>query len=198
MTRASWNRMTLGAVVMPLIGLVVAAASVFLFGAADRAGVIIAYAVATMPLATMLGAVGLYLMSRFPRRPWAGGAAVALGGAVAAAIVAATIRFRQTGATGFVSLSALPYTAEFLMLAGVWPAVLVLGAGLARRQAPGGPIKVAVSCLGAGVVSSALLGLTLIAARELGRLPFLNPVVISMVLAAGLAGFGWRRIGSGT
>ena len=50
MTRASWNRLTVGAVALPLLGVAFAAGSVFLLGASDRAGVVIAYAIGTMPL----------------------------------------------------------------------------------------------------------------------------------------------------
>ncbi len=194
MTRASWNQMTLGAVIVPLVGLVFCGVSMFVLGATDRAGIIVAYAIATMPLAAGLGAGGLYLASRTPKGPWVAGAVSALAGAVIAAMVAATIRFRQTGATGFVSLSALPYTAEFLMLAGVSPALLVLGAGIARRQAFHGALPAVAWCLAAGVAASALVGLTLIVVRGLGSLPLLNPVVLWILLAATIAGVGWRRI----
>lgn len=186
--------MTFGAVVLPLIGVAFSVVSVFLLGASDRGGTIIAYAIGVMPLAAMLGAAGFYLAGRAPKAPWTLGALAALAGAVMAAIVAATVRFRQAGATGFVSVSALPYTAEFLMLAGVVPAILVLGAGVAGRQAVRGTLAVVAWSLAAGAVSSALVGLTLIAVRGLGSLPFLNPVVVWIGLAVGIAGFGWRRI----
>lgn len=194
MTRATWNRMTLAAVVLPLIGVAFSAVSVFLFGASDRGGAIIAYAIGVMPLAAMLGAAGFYLAGQAQKAPWTLGALAALAGAVLAAIVAATVRFRQAGATGFVSVSALPYTAEFLMLAGVVPAILVLGAGVAGRQAVRGTLAVVAWSLAAGAVSSASVGLTLIAVRGLGSLPFLNPVVVWIGLAVGIGGFGWRRI----
>lgn len=186
--------MTLAAVVVPLIGVAFSAVSVFLLGGSDRGGTIIAYAIGVMPLAAMLGAAGVSLAGRAPKAPWTLGALAALAGAVMAAIVAATVRFRQAGATGFVSVSALPYTAEFLMLAGVVPAILVLGAGVAGRQAVRGTLAVVAWSLAAGAVSSALVGLTLIAVRGLGSLPFLNPVVVWIGLAVGIAGFGWRRI----
>lgn len=186
--------MTLGVVVLPLLGVAFAAGSVFLLGASDRAGMIIAYAIATMPLAALLGAAGAYLANQAPKEPWAVGASLALAGAVITAMVAATIRFRQTGATGFVSLSALLYTAEFLMLAGVSPALVMLGAGVARRQSGRGTRAVLGWSLAAGVASSALVGLTLIAVRALGSLPFLNPVVLWTLVAAAIAAIGWRRI----
>lgn len=188
--------MTLGAVAPPLLGVAFAAGSVFLLGASDRAGMIIAYAIATMPLAALLGAAGAYLASQTPKGPWAVGASVALAGAVITAMVTATIRFRQTGATGFASLSALPYTAEFLMLAGVSPALVMLGAGVARHQTARGTRAVLGWSLAAGVASSALIGLTLIAVRALGSLPFLNPVVLWTLVAAAVAALGWRRIDS--
>ena len=196
MTRPGWNRLVLGAVVVPILGVAFAAASVFLLGAGDRAGGIIAYAISTMPLAAALGAAGAYLAGRAPGAPWVAGAAFALIGAVIAAMAAAIARFRQTGAVGFVSLAALPYTAEFLMLAGVIPAVLVLGAGVGRRQVGQGPRSVVGWSLAAGVASSAFVGLTLIAVRELGRLPVLNPVVIWILICAGIAVIGWRRLDS--
>ena len=194
MIRASWTRMTLGAVVLPPLCVAFAAGSVYLLGASDRAGVIIAYAIATMPLAAGLGAAGLYLTSRATSGPLAVGTAAALVGAVAAALVAATIRFRQAGATGLLSLSALPYTAEFLMLVGVCPALAALGAGVARRRSARGTRSVIGWSLAAGVASSALVGLVLIVVRGLGSLPFLNPVMLWLVVAAAIAGVGWRRI----
>lgn len=187
--------MVLGAVVVPLLGVAFAAGSVFLLGASDRAGVIIAYAIGTMPLSAALGAAGLYLAGRAPKGPWALGAAVALLGAAAAALVAATIRFHQAGATGLVSLSALPFTAEFLMLAGLCPAVAVFGAGVAGRQAGRGNVSGVGWSAAAGAGSSALVGPVLIAVRALGSLPFLNPVVLWALVAAALGGLAWRRIG---
>ncbi len=195
MTRASWNQLTVGAVALPLLGVAFAAGSVFLLGASDRAGVVIAYAIGTMPLSAALGAAGLYLAGQAPGGPWGLGAAMALIGAAAAALVAATIRFHQAGATGLVSLSALPFTAEFLMLAGLCPSVAALGAGVAGRQAARGTLSVIAWSAAAGAGSSALVGPALIGVRALGSLPFLNPVVLWALVAATIAGFGWRRIG---
>ncbi len=194
MTRATWNQMVIGAVVLPLLGVAFAAGSVFLLGASDRAGVVIAYAIATMPLSAGIGALGQNLAARAPRGPWGLGAAGAMIGAVTAALVAATIRFHQAGATGFVSLSVLPFTAEFLMLAGVCPAVVVLGAGVAGRQGGRGTRSVVGWSAAAGAGSSALVGLVLIVVSALGSLPFMNPVVLWALVAAAIAGMAWRRL----
>ncbi len=194
MTRATWNQTVLGAVVLPLLGVAFAAGSVFVLGASDRAGVIIAYAIGTMPLSAVIGGLGGYFAGRAPGGRWGLGISAALIGAAAAALVAATFRFRQAGATGFVSLSALPFTAEFLMLAGVCPAIAVLGAGVAGRQAGRGLRSVVGWSVVAGAGSSALVGVTLIVVRALGSMPFLNPVVLWALAAAVIAGLGWRRL----
>ena len=125
----------------------------YLVGAGDRAGAVIAYAISTMPLAAALGGAGAYLSGRAPGSPWVGGALLATVGALIAALVAATVRFRAIGATGLVSLSALPYTADFLMVAGVVPAIMTLGAGIGRLRAAHGIGSVAGWSLLAGAAA---------------------------------------------
>ncbi len=194
MTRALWNRMVLGAVVAPLVGVGFAAGSMYLVGAGDRAGAVIAYAISTMPLAAALGGAGAYLSGQAPGSPWVGGVLLAMVGALIAAIASATVRFLQAGASGFVSLSALPYTAEFLMLAGVVPAILLFGAGVGRLRAGHGIRPVVGRSLLAGVVASVCVGPTLIAVRGLAGFPLLNPVVVWALLVIVIAAVGWRRL----
>jgi hypothetical protein len=158
-----------GAIVGPSLGVALALALARIVDP-DRGRELGAYAIGTVPLTIVAGAIA----GTWARRPATAGAARALAGlviAVGAALVVAAIeaafRFHYLGSTGFLSGSTLLYTKEVLMLVGALPSIGALGAVLGRRPARLGPV-VAPAVAGAAV--SLLVGPTLVLASLLIRL----------------------------
>ncbi len=146
------------------------------------------YALGTLPLSVVVWA----LASRWsPTTPGSGagwlGAPVALVAALGTAQVLATIRFQRAGAAGAIALSALPFTEEFLMLVPLAPGLLALGGAVARRRA--GHLGLALGAsAAAGVATMLVVGPSLIGVALAGRLGFLDPVVLAVLLVLGLGG----------
>jgi hypothetical protein len=136
----------------------------------DRGRELGAYAIGTVPLTLIAGAIA---GARARQAPTAGptralaGLVVAVGAALAVAYIGATFRFHYLGSTGLLSGSTLLYTREVLMLVGALPSIAALGAVFGRRPPkPGGLAAAAI----AGALTSLLVGPTLVLVTMLSRL----------------------------
>jgi hypothetical protein len=142
---------------------------------------LVAYTLGTLPLAA-----GLAAFARRPERGWApGGALLSIAAAALTAWVLAAIRFRL-GSEGIVSLQALPFTREGLIVVGLLPALALAGASVARRRG-GLPASV-----GAGVLVTLVSGPMLLVSAGLGALPALDPIVVTILVLVGAGSWAGR------
>lgn len=147
---------------------------------AERGRSVVGYALGVMPLAALIGATAAAWLARTTdagRSSQLLGGLLAVGAAIAMSLVLGAIRFRVAGATGLVSVGALWYTAEFLMVVGLLPAVATLGAGAVRRwESASTMIRSAVS-VALGATSALLAGPTAIGVAALGSL--VTPITVA-------------------
>jgi hypothetical protein len=187
MGRARWLASMGWALAGPLLG--VALAGLLGIAAQDeRRRDLLAYAIATMPLAALLAGVaakrtgdGLDLGRSLT------GALLAVSFGLLTAAVLATVRFRSLGSTGLISLTALPFTREGLMVVGILPALAIAGGRAARRDGWGLRFGL-LGSIGIGIAGSLLAGPMLILSSLIGRLPLLSPPVVTLLAVALL---GW-------
>jgi hypothetical protein len=147
---------------------------------------LLAYAVATGPLAAVLGAIPLRPVAGSAGRRWIG-AAMALGAAAITATVLAAIRFRYQGSVGTMSLGVLPFAREILFLPGLAPALALVGARTGRMR----------WSAAAGLGAALLAGPMLLVSAALGAVPLLNPFTVTALVVLGVAGLSLRVSGSG-
>lgn len=133
--RPSRLRLAAGAIAGVLVGLLAA----LLTGAAmggERGRSVAGYALGVLPLAALIGAAAAAWLARYSavaRTRELLGAVLTSGGAVGVSFALGALRFRVAGATGFIAVGALWYTAEFLMVVALLPATAALGVAAARR-----------------------------------------------------------------
>lgn len=133
--RPSRLRLAVGAITGVLTGLLAA----LLAGAAmdeERGRSVAGYALGVLPLAALVGASAAGWLNRYPAVTGSRqllGALLAGGAAVVVSLALGALRFRVAGATGFIAVGALWYTAEFLMVVALLPATAALGVAAARR-----------------------------------------------------------------
>jgi len=177
-----------GALAGLLAGLLVGAAM-----DAERGRSVAGYTLGVMPLAALIGASALaWLMrdSTVARSRQGLGALLAVAAAVVVSLALGALRFRVTGATGFIAFGALWYTAEFLMVIGLLPAVAALGAGAASRwAAASGPRRFLIPLM-LGALAALLAGPVVIGVAALGGL--VTPVMVTVITVLLIAVFRVR------
>jgi hypothetical protein len=196
-SRSTWRRSLAWSLLAPILGL--AFAYIVFAGGGSENPAVVGYATGAMPFAAIAGAVAGWIGGRARelalggRAAVAGGAASALVGATITAQLLATLRFRAQGASGFLSLQALPYTGEVLMLVGVLPALLALGGAAGRWYATRGTGMALLASVGVGVLAMALVGPSLIGVATLSRLPLVSPPALAALVVL-IVGLGRLRV----
>ena len=181
------------AIVWPILGLGAALALAAVRGGEGSAR-LAGYALGLLPFSVLIAGTAGWLWNRSPTpgRAWPG-AVVALIVAIVTALILATIRFRLGGATGAVALSALPSTAELLMVAAILPTLLSAGAAVARDRGARSDLAVLGRVAAATAVLVLLLGPALIASAALGRTGLLNPLAVAAIVLVFVDRFDRRQ-----
>ncbi len=175
-------RLAVGAVGGALTGLLAG----LLIGAmmdGERGRSVVGYTLGVMPLAALMGATAAAWFARTTETTRSSrlfGGLFAVGAAVAVSLVLGAIRFRVAGATGLISTRALWYTAEFLMVVGLLPAVAMLGAGAVRRWETASALGRPVAPLALGATAALLAGPVVIGVAALAALA--TPVTVTILV----------------
>ncbi|MGE3615312.1 MAG: hypothetical protein AB7L66_05500, partial [Gemmatimonadales bacterium] len=149
------------------------------------------YAIGATPHAALFGALAARLDGPpVSRSLGVAGALLALAAALVTALVMATIRFRLAGATGLVAPAALVATQEFHLLAGLLPALALVGwrLGTTRRKALALPASGAV-----GIAGAVAAGPSLILTAAVGRVLPLSPPLLALLFVALVVIASWPR-----